>query len=261
MPSNRPFTPQPQARPGRLPVCPDHRLADDDGISNRFRVWDRALERHVLPSVPRAGRNAWCRRSHVPYAHFERFTSNSNRYDWYRPHHDAVAGLLGNLFYMERPRLRIMGREVSTMQPSAWSPTAELRRRACVLIVGAPRSQREFQQCPKDPAPRRRRPRVPLQLNHVSWADDESSGESVDDEVADARRHCAIAYTQLVRRRRPASARVRLRHGSRPRGRTPRAVRSIPEARMVGHRLGRRSGRRRRGPRRSQANKVVVESA
>ena len=32
------------------------------------------------------------------------------------------------------------------------------------------------------------------QLNDVSWADDESSGESVqDDEVADAHRHCAIA--------------------------------------------------------------------
>ena len=56
MPSNRPFLSHLNLLLRLRPCLPGSSVPiigwlDDDGISNRFRVWDRgALERHVLPA-------------------------------------------------------------------------------------------------------------------------------------------------------------------------------------------------------------------
>ena len=125
MPSNRPFLPQLNLLLRLRPCLPGSSVPiigwlDDDGISNRFRVWDRgALERHVLPVwFPVRGETHGAADHMYSYAHFESDLLSYNfriEYDWAAT---ATTMLLlpvfsHNLFYDGTPSesMRSMDRE------------------------------------------------------------------------------------------------------------------------------------------------------
>lgn len=216
MPSNRPFLPQLNLLLRLRPCSPGSSVPiigwlDDDGISNRFRVWDRgALERHVLPVwFPVRGETHGAADHMYSYAHFESDLLSYNfriEYDWAAT---ATTMLLlpvfsHNLFYDGTPSesLRIMGRDRLDHAAAVGVVTrpSELRRQALRFDFVGQHHGRSWRVANSAPRAQLRDEMATAvreyreQLNDVSWADDESSGESVqDDEVADARRHCAIA--------------------------------------------------------------------